>query len=83
MIHHLDSLPLRLGRGVALPGDGREMPAAAVAPAGFSPVSRAAPRSADTASKTTGLPGKHPAQAARKPCRENYRKMERTGCLGI
>ena len=54
MIHGLDSLTLRLGRAVALPGGGREMPAAAAAPAGFSAVSRAAPSPAGTASKENG-----------------------------
>lgn len=85
MIHRLASLTLRLGRGVALSGGGREMPAAAAAPAGFSTVSRTELRRVPRAqpAKKTGLPGKPWAQAARNPCRENYRKMGRIGWLGI
>lgn len=51
MIHHLDSLTVCLSRGVVLPGHGREMPAAAKAPAGFSNVSRDAPSPIGTTSE--------------------------------
>lgn len=83
MIHRLGSLTVRLGRGAALPGDGREMPGPLRPQPGsaLSAELRRAPRAQPA--KNTRLPGKPGAQAARNPCRENYRKMERIGCLGI
>lgn len=75
MIHHLDSPTLCLSKGVVLPGDSREMPAATKAPAGFSYVIRAAP-SPPAQPARLRFPANTWAQAASRPCGKIYRRVE-------
>lgn len=74
MIHHLDCLTLHLSRGVVLPGDGREVLAAATAPAGFSTVSRAAASSLAQLANKTVLPDKHSGTGSQKSLSEELQK---------
>lgn len=71
--------PPRLLDSVSQQRCGAAMPAAAEDPAAFSIVSRAAL----SQQREPCFPTNIWAQAARNPCRKSYRKVGRTGCLGI
>lgn len=82
VIHHLDSLTLRLSRGVVLPRDGREMPGTAEAPAGFSTVSRAAPSGTAQPAKRTVLPDRHSGTGSQKSLLDKRQKGGEDWVLG-